>query len=72
MEFAELLNIRTVLCKEDKAPCQANHLQLHHNIHIPEIQELLQIMKEKSEELSKGKGKKKELLQKLEHDKKRN
>ena len=66
MEFAELLNIKTALCKECKVPCNSSHLQQQHGIQVPENQELLQLMKEKSEELKKGTGKqKKELLQEL-------
>ena len=66
MEFAELLNIKTALCKECKVPCNSNHLLQHHNIQVPENQELMQIMKEKSEELNKDKGKqKRELLREL-------
>ena len=66
MELAELINIKTALCKECKVPCHSNHLLQHHNIQVPENEELLQTMKEKSEELNKDLGKqKRKILQEL-------
>ena len=63
MELVDLLNIKTALCKECKVPCSSKHLQLQHNIQVPENQELLQIMKKKAEKLNnKVKGKQKREL----------
>jgi len=54
-ETAELINLKKGLCKECQLPCNSYHLS-EHGIKIPTNEEILQLMKEGSNDLRNSRG----------------
>ena len=64
-ELVEFINIKTALCKDCNTPCNSDHLAEAHNTQVPTNNEILEIIRKKSEEIKDQRGLKKSETLKL-------